>query len=314
MNKTTKENINKEFIRTLGISYDEYEKLDFDEQQKLIREYHKKNPSKEKETLVMIGGGDESIFIRVPKGKKILTPNGYIIAGETLEENKARWEQKINETENRWQQLNKRQTKEIRKKQRLDFKTWLYLYITHAIKVEHPLVCDLKTKRTMNVKDSKKNEVYIFNNYEEYRNFYLMYLNNIDDNIIDLAIYTRSSKGHIIALKRLCEHIIVKKKINEFYEALTPEIIEEIHSKGKLTPLEAVQLWESNNLCIEGSKTIHSKCRCDYFNYNCHECLMETASHKLEHDPIDFKITNTIKPEQGPIKKFVPKKDNNGNI
>ena len=48
MKKETRENINKEFIRMLGISYDEYDKLDFDEQQKLISEYHKKYPNKDK--------------------------------------------------------------------------------------------------------------------------------------------------------------------------------------------------------------------------------------------------------------------------
>lgn len=42
MDKITKENINKNFIKTLGISFDEFDKFDFDEQQRLIGEYHKK--------------------------------------------------------------------------------------------------------------------------------------------------------------------------------------------------------------------------------------------------------------------------------
>ena len=45
-----------------------------------------------------------------------------------------------------------------------------------------------------------------------------MYLDSIEDEIIDLTIYTRGSKGHIVALKGLCEHIILKKKMNEFYK------------------------------------------------------------------------------------------------
>ena len=85
MDKITKENINKDFIRILGISYDEFDKLDFDEQQRLISKYNKKHSNKSKDVLVMIGGGYESIFMRVTKGKKIWTPNGYFIAGETLE-------------------------------------------------------------------------------------------------------------------------------------------------------------------------------------------------------------------------------------
>ncbi len=41
----------------------------------------------------------------------------------------------------------------------------------------------------------------------------------------------------IIALKGLLEHIVVKKKINDFYSSITQEKIDEIYTKGKLTPL-----------------------------------------------------------------------------
>lgn len=60
----------------------------------------------------------------------------------------------------------------VDKKPRLDFKTWLYLYITKAVKVEHMVVEEVKTKRRMYVKDSEKNEVYIFKDYDEYKNFF----------------------------------------------------------------------------------------------------------------------------------------------
>lgn len=46
--------------------------------------------------------------------------------------------------------------KEVKKSTKLDFKTWLYLYITHAVRIEHPPVIDVEDKRTMYVKDSKK--------------------------------------------------------------------------------------------------------------------------------------------------------------
>ena len=72
---------------------------------------------------------------------------------------------------------------------------------------------------------------------------------------------------------------------------------------SSLHPLEVVQLWESHDLCIEGNKTISTKNRCKYFNQNCHECLMEEASHELEHDNIDFKLVNSIIDEQGPMLK-----------
>lgn len=92
---TIKDNVNEILLNTIGMSYDEYEQLDFDEQQKVMTEYHKRHPNKSKTTTAMIGGGDDSLFFKTSKGKKILTTNGYYIAGETLKENKERWENSI---------------------------------------------------------------------------------------------------------------------------------------------------------------------------------------------------------------------------
>lgn len=193
----------------------------------------------------------------------------------------------------------KKISNKVNKSPRLDFKTWLYLYITKVVKVGLIPIEEVESKRRMYVKDSKKNEVYIFKDYDEYKKFFLMYLDDIENDVINLAIYTKGSKGQIVALKGLCEHIIVRKKVNDFYNSITQEQINEIHSKGKLTPLEVVQLWESYDLCSESNKTILSKCRCRYFNQNCHECLMEEASHKLEYDNIDFNVVNSITDKQG---------------
>ena len=43
LNREIMEKINNDIYRGTGMSYDEFSKLDFDEQQKLIKEYHKKN-------------------------------------------------------------------------------------------------------------------------------------------------------------------------------------------------------------------------------------------------------------------------------
>ena len=63
-------------------------------------------------------------------------------------------------------------------------------------------------------------------------------------------------------------------------------------------------MWESFDLCVEGSKSILSKNRCQYFEQNCHECLMESASHKLEYDPIELSLSNSIIDEQASVKKL----------
>ena len=52
--------------------------------------------------------------------------------------------------------MNGKLKKEVKKSTKLDFKTWLYLYITHAVRIEHPPVIDVEDKKTMYVKDSKK--------------------------------------------------------------------------------------------------------------------------------------------------------------
>ena len=71
--------------------------------------------------------------------------------------------------------------KKNNKPPRLDFKTWLYLYITKAVKVEHIPVVEVEEKNQMCVNDSKENEVYIFKDYDEYKKFFLMYLDDIED-------------------------------------------------------------------------------------------------------------------------------------
>ena len=185
---------------------------------------------------------------------------------------------------------------------KLDFRTQLFLNIIKAVKVHHPPIVQVETKNDISLDGTNVRETFIFENYQEYLNYYLMYLDTVDENLICVAILKRGKKGQIVALKKLCEMIIVKAKMHEFYSRLSQKQIDEIHAKGKLTPLEIVQLWESYDLCVEGNKTVLSKNRCKYFNQNCHECLMETASHKLEHDNIDFKV-NLTTDEQNPVLK-----------
>lgn len=188
---------------------------------------------------------------------------------------------------------------------RLDFKTLLYLYIKKLKIIEHMPVLEVYKKRKLDVSYCNKNEVYIFKDYDEYKNFFLMYLNNIEDDVINSSIYIKGKKGQIVALKGICEYIIVKEQVKDFYSSITQEQIGEIHSKGKLTPSEVVDLWESYDLCIEDNKTTLTNSRCNFFNHNCHDCLMEIASHKLEHDYLDFKKVNTRCSNH---KEFVKKK------
>lgn len=102
LNSTTKENINNTLLNTFGISYDEFDKLDFDEQQRIIREYHKKiSKFKGKKSLVIIGNGEHSTFIKVKNGEKVMIGSGehscFVEAGLTPEESRIRLNDKLDD-------------------------------------------------------------------------------------------------------------------------------------------------------------------------------------------------------------------------
>lgn len=88
--------------RMLGISYQEFDNLDFDAQQKIIKEARAKNKITERESdtiTMMIGSGEHAIFTRVKRGKRILVGSGehsyFIEAGLTPEEEKRRLNDEI---------------------------------------------------------------------------------------------------------------------------------------------------------------------------------------------------------------------------
>ena len=242
---------------------------------------------KDKMVTVMIGGGDESIFIKVPKGKRILTPNGYIIAGETLEENRKRYEDRFNEVSKRLEEENKRYEKELLKEQRPDLITLLYLMLDNVKIVAHPEVFDLDSKRKLDITPCTTREAYVFKNFDEYRKYFLMYLNDVNDEEIINFIICTSKKGYVVASKMFCQQLIVEKVTDEFYKSFTQEQIDDIHSRGKLTPREFVEQCFSFDVCAPGKTVENKNNRCKFFP-SCYACLLEYATHKNEYSPIHF--------------------------
>ncbi len=65
-----KKNINQDFESMLGISYDEYQKLSPEEQQQLIKDFHKKANNHsivddiQEGKLSLVGSGEESLLVR----------------------------------------------------------------------------------------------------------------------------------------------------------------------------------------------------------------------------------------------------------
>ena len=83
------------------------------------------------------------------------------------------------------------------------------------------------------------------------------------------------------------------KEVADFYDSYTKEKIDEIHSRGKLTPYEKVAEWENNGLCACGDAMGSAGDRCKMF-LDCRECLLEFASHSAEYDKIDWKLMTIV--------------------
>lgn len=164
------------------------------------------------------------------------------------------------------------------------------------------LILHLKeeTNREYSLLNVKKNIAYVFSNYNEFKYYFIQNgFDNISDDLLKLCIMKTTKKGTIIALKALCDHTIKMYKMNR---QLTQEEIDEIHSKGKITPLEKVEEWESFGLCAPGNAISSAKDRCSVFG-NCHDCLVEYASSYKEFDKTELQLVNIEQPSPLTLKK-----------
>lgn len=173
---------------------------------------------------------------------------------------------------------------------KLDFETRLFLFVTGAT---------IKKEKKYTIEEAKHNVVYIFDSYDDFIDYFLKYLeeDEINEYLIEETIYTISKRGAIVAFKGLCDSLITKiitrRELKSNIRELSEEEINNIHSKGKLTPLEIVKKWESFDICAPGDAIGSVAFRCSYFN-NCHDCLMHYAFNQLEHEPIDLVLCNSI--------------------
>ncbi len=77
--KNKKEELDKRFLEDFGMTYDEFDSLDLHTQLELISKKKDNLKKKKKKIKVMIGSGDNAIFIRVPKDKKVMLSDGTVI-------------------------------------------------------------------------------------------------------------------------------------------------------------------------------------------------------------------------------------------
>ena len=91
--------MNNLFLEKLGITYSEFEELDFDVQQELLKMIRSSRKIKSDDKVrVMIGSGENATFITVPKGTKVMLNDGTMYeAGITIEEEQRCLEKMMNE-------------------------------------------------------------------------------------------------------------------------------------------------------------------------------------------------------------------------
>ena len=168
--------------------------------------------------------------------------------------------------------------------EKLDFKTNFFLSYIKAKKVQHPEIKLDGPKKIAFPICIDKNEVYVFKDYEEYKSFYLMYFDYVDDNDIKWPIVTRGNKGQIVALREYMMWEIIKIRNNKFYESYTQDMIDDIHLRGNITPMEALDYYKKTNTCIPGNYGIIDSRRCDFF-VDCNDCRREMCTHHTEYVP-----------------------------
>ena len=127
----------------------------------------------------------------------------YYITGDTKEEIERKWKEREEAILENYQE-------EIK----LDWKTKFFLHIARVKIVEHPFVYEVDKKLIITEESEYVDEAYVFTDYDEFKRYFLMYLDSVDESIINLAIVTKGSKGQIIALRKLCERIIIKSNVS----------------------------------------------------------------------------------------------------
>ena len=90
--------LDEQLKRYYGISYDEFEQLSFDEQERLVEERRRKNKHKSDTVTVMIGSGENAMFIRKKRGERYMLFDGTMVrAGDSPEQYRARIEDKYDD-------------------------------------------------------------------------------------------------------------------------------------------------------------------------------------------------------------------------
>ena len=81
------------------------------------------------------------------------------------------------------------------------------------------------------------------------------------------------------------------------FKTLTDAQIEDIHSRGKITPEEKVEEWENLDLCAPGDAAGSAAWRCEKYQNHCHDCLTDFANEHDEYTSIYDMLKVANKPD-----------------
>lgn len=99
MSESSESAVKRTIETKLGIPYEEFNDMDIDEQIKIIAEYRKKNKQNNGMVLHMVGTGEHSFFRKVKKGTLVMIGSGndaiFVIAGETPEDSEKKLEERL---------------------------------------------------------------------------------------------------------------------------------------------------------------------------------------------------------------------------
>lgn len=94
------DSISRTLENEIGMTYEEFEKLNFDEQQRIIEQHRqqKRKQSNNRKARVMIGSGEHAIFMKKNRGERYMLDGGtFVRAGDTPEESRARLEDRLDD-------------------------------------------------------------------------------------------------------------------------------------------------------------------------------------------------------------------------
>ncbi len=113
--------------------------------------------------------------------------------------------------------------------------------------------------------------------------FCIVYLK--DKKQLSLEEYEKIITKHI-------ENDNIEDYIRPCFKELSQEQIDDIHSRGKITPQEMVKEWEDMDLCAPGDAIGSAAWRCKKFHRNCHDCLVDYANEHEEYTSFDDILKN----------------------